>query len=134
MYELTCQNTKFNRFIWFYLSKYKNDKNPVAVMSKVLLKKVIKEILIKNELLIHSESISFEIWKEKKYYFFQKQFSYLTSITLLHFQSKIIVFCAKYWPIFPTIRYVYDAKSPYFVEKNDIYLKKNILCARQPRY
>ena len=45
--------------------------------------------------------------------------------------EQIIVFCAKCRPIFSTIRYVYDVKSPYFVEKSDIYQIKKILCSQQ---
>ena len=67
----------------------------------------------------------------RKYYFFQWQFSHLTSINLLDLQSKTIVFCAKYLTNFSPIQYVYDEKSPYSVEKSDIYQIKKNLCSCQ---
>ena len=100
--------------------------------SKILLQKIIKEILIQNELLIQSQlHLKFEEKKVyyffgRKYYFFQLQISHLTSINLLDLQSKTIVFCAKYLTNFSPIQYVYNVKSPFVVEKNNIYLKKKI--------
>ena len=105
--------------------------------SKILLQKIIKEILIQNELLIQSQlHLKFEEKKVyyffgRKYYFFQLQISHLTSINLLDLQSKTIVFCAKYLTNFSPIQYVYNVKSPFVVEKNNIYLKKKFLCSYQ---
>ena len=101
--------------------------------SKILLQKIIKEILIQNELLIQSQlHLKFEEKKVyyffgRKYYFFQLQISHLTSINLLDLQSKTIVFCAKYLTNFSPIQYVYNVKSPFVVEKNNIYLKKKFV-------
>ena len=50
---------------------------------------------------------------------------------MLDLQSKTIVFCAKYLTNFSPIQYVYNVKSPFVVEKNNIYLKKKILCSHQ---
>ena len=106
-------------------------------MSKVLLQKIIKEILIQNELLIQSQlHLKFEEKKVyyffgRKYYFFQLQISHLTSINLLDLQSKTIVFCAKHLTNFSPIQYVYNVKSPFVVEKNDINQKKNFFCSLQ---
>ena len=99
--------------------------------SKVLLQKIIEEILIKNELLLHSESISFQIWGEKNIISFDNNF--LTLINFLHLQTKTIVFCAKYWQIF-TYRICIWWKSPYFSKKDNIYLKKSIFELLQPIY
>ena len=41
---------------------------------------------------------------------------------------KTIVFCAKFLTNFSPIKYVYDVKSPYFVQKNQIYLNKSFFC------
>ena len=109
--------------------------------SKILLQKIIKEILIQNELLIQSQlHLKFEEKKVyyffgRKYYFFQLQISHLTSINLLDLQSKTIVFCAKYLTNFSPIQYVYNVKSPFVVEKINLYLFKNsfVFTSRGPR-
>ena len=102
--------------------------------SKVLLQKIIEEILIKYELLLHSESISFKknYFFRGKCYFFQQQFSHLTSINLLQLQSKTIVFFAKFLTHFSPIEHEYDLKSPCFVKKNHIYQIKSFFCLPHP--
>ena len=49
-----------------------------TLIIKVLLQKIIEEILIKNELLLHSELISFEIWRKKNILFLWKKILFLS--------------------------------------------------------
>ena len=91
---------------------------------------------------IDSFSVNF-FWnlKEKKYYlfgrsnyFFQKQCFYLTSIALLHFQRKIIVFCAKYWPIFFNYKICIWCKESIFCRKKWNISKKKYFHVHFKRY
>jgi hypothetical protein len=120
------------------------------LIKKVLLQKIIEEILIKKVLL---KKIIEEILILMSYCFIQSQF--LLKFEEIFLWKKIFLsitifspdfyklatlakqnhgFLCKILTNFSHIRYVYDVKSPYFVKKNNIYLNKSIFVLLQPIY
>ena len=72
------------------------------------------------------------------YYFFRRKklFLSITNFSPYFYQLARLAeqnnsFFAKYLTNFSPIQYVYNGRSPFVVERNNIYLKKKILCSHQ---